>query len=320
MDKLSKYVHNRVMPVLTFDQISTLPILRQFYFLVWRLFGVNIAILSPDGTKSQDLGATESWSPFCLNLRQMSNARFCLESDRKFLETAAAQRHSLRYHCWAGLREFIVPIILDGEILAFIQCGQVMDAVPTQETWKATSQKLKDLGFERLPPEELFLSLRVIHPQTQKDLMTLLELFGNYIAYAQYQIQLSESTQQNRVLERALSFIRNHYTEPISLDDIARVACTSKRNLTRLFQAKTGMTVLASIQQMRIDKACGQLQSTDMTCMQVAFECGFGSVQQFNRVFQKLKNCTPQTWRRRFLESNKGTISGSRTRIPGEAN
>ncbi len=198
----------------------------------------------------------------------------------------------------------MVPIILDGEILAFIQCGQVMDAPPSQADWNATSQILNGLGFDKLPPEELFLSLRVIHPQTQKDLMTLLELFGNYIAYAQYQIQLSEATQQSRTLERALSFIRNHFTEPISLDDIARVACTSKRNLSRLFQAKTGMTVLNSIQQMRIDKACSQIQAGDMTCMQVAFECGFGSVQQFNRVFHKLRQCTPLIWQKRFQEAN----------------
>ena len=292
------------MPVISYDQISALPILRQFYFLVWRLFGVNIAILSPDGKQSQDLGATESWSPFCLTLRQMYSARFCLDCDQKYLSNAAEQRHSLRYRCWAGLREFMVPIILDGEILAFIQCGQVMDAPPNQADWNATSQILNGLGFDKLPPEELFLSLRVIHPQTQKDLMTLLELFGNYIAYAQYQIQLSEATQQSRALERALSFIRNHFTEPISLDDIARVACTSKRNLSRLFQAKTGMTVLDSIQKLRIDKACSQLQAGDMTCMQVAFECGFGSVQQFNRVFHKLRQCTPLNWQKRFHEAN----------------
>jgi AraC-like DNA-binding protein len=234
----------------------------------------------------------------------MYSARFCLDCDQKYLSIAAAQRHSLRYHCWAGLREFMVPIILDGEILAFIQCGQVMDALPGEEDWSVTIQLLKGSGFDKLPPKELFLSLPIIHPQTQKDLMTLLELLGNYIAYAQYQIQLSEATQQSRTLERALSFIRNHYTEPISLDDIARAACTSKRNLTRLFQAKTGITVLNSIQQMRIDKACSQLQAGDMTCMQVAFECGFGSVQQFNRVFQKLKQCTPLTWQKRFQEAN----------------
>jgi AraC-like DNA-binding protein len=297
------------MPTLTYDQIAELSILRQFYFLVWRLFGVNIAIISPDGKRSQDLGASEAWSPFCLKLRQASNARFCLECDQKYVAIVEEQRHSLRYHCWAGLREFIVPIILDGEPLAFIQCGQVLDAPPGENEWSDTCHTLAALGFDSGSSKESFFALRVIPPQTQKDLMTLLELFGNYIAYAQYQILLSETSQQSRAIERALSFIRNHFSEPISLDDVAKAACTSKRNLTRLFHAKTGMTVLTYIQDMRIEKACLQLQTGEMTCTQVAFESGFGSVQQFNRVFHKMRQCTPQTWQRRYQEAGDYILS-----------
>jgi len=301
------------MPTLTYDQIASLSILWQFYFLVWRLFGVNIAIISPDGKRSQDLGATESWSPFCLKLRQISNARFCLECDQKYVAIVDEQRRSLRYRCWAGLREFIVPIILNGETLAFIQCGQVLDAPPGEEEWSTTCQTLTALGFDSSSSKESFFSLKVIPPQTQKDLMTLLELFGNYIAYAQYQILLSETSQQSRTVERSISFIRNHFTEPISLDDVAKAACTSKRNLTRLFQAKTGMTVLGYIQDLRIEKACLQLQAGEMTCTQVAFESGFGSVQQFNRVFHKMRQCTPLTWERRFQETSSYKLSDPTT-------
>lgn len=288
--------------MLSYDQIAGLSILKQFYFLVWRLFGVNIALVSPDLKHSLALGAT-SWSPFCITLRQMGGEKFCLECDQKYLASCGEQRRSLRYRCWAGLREFIVPIILDGEILAFIQCGQVLDTPPEEVEWSATRQTLLSLGLTYLPPKELFFSQRVISPQTQEDLMTLLELFGNYIAYAQYQILLAEATQQSRIQERALSFIRNHFTEPISLDDVAAASCTSKRNLTRIFQSKMGMTILESIHEMRIARACNQLQSGEMTCTQIAFDCGFGSVQQFNRVFHKLRNCSPQAWQRRFQET-----------------
>jgi len=100
-----------------------------------------------------------------------------------------------------------------------------------------------------------------------------------------------------------LSFIRNHFTDPISLDDVAMAACTSKRNLTRIFQAKTGLTVLGSIQEMRIARACRQLQTGQMTCVQIAFDCGFGSVQQFNRVFLKLRHCTPLAWQRQLANA-----------------
>ena len=299
MDINTRWVYHAAMSLLSFDQISNLAVIRQYYYLIWRLFGVNIALVSPDMQHSLSLGA-ESWSPFCIKLRQMGDEKYCLACDRKYLTIVGQQRRSLRYICWAGLREFIVPIILDGEILAYIQCGQVLDAPPSDDYWSSTCQVLKDIGCNDLPSKELFFSQRVIPPQTQEDLMTLLELFGNYIAYAQYQLLLAEVSQKSRVEERALSFIRNHFTDPISLDDVAQAACTSKRNLTRIFQVKTGMTVLGTIQEMRIAKACSHLQSGEMSCTQVAYDCGFGSVQQFNRVFQMLRKCTPQTWRQRF--------------------
>ena len=290
------------MPLLSFDQIENLPVLRQFYFLVWRLFGVNIALVSPDRRQSLALGSA-SWSPFCIRLRQMGGEAHCLECDQTNLASAAEQRRSLRYRCWAGLREFIVPIILDGDMLAFIQCGQVLDALPQDRDWEDACRAIHSAGIDTLPPRDLFFAQRVIPTQMQEDLLTLLELFGNYIAYAQYQILLAEATQQSRTEERALSFIRNHFTDPISLDDVAQAACTSKRNLTRIFQAKTGLTVLGSIQEMRIARACRQLQVGQMTCVQIAFDCGFGSVQQFNRVFLKLRHCTPQTWQRQFANA-----------------
>jgi AraC-like DNA-binding protein len=299
MDISARWVYKDIMSLLSFDQISNLAIFRQFYYLVWRLFGVNIAIVSPDRKRSMAHGAT-SWSPFSIRLRQMYDEKHCLACDQKYLALVGEQKRSLKYRCWAGLREFIVPIILDGEILAFIQCGQVLDEPPADENWSVTCQMLMALGIMSLPPKELFFSFRVIPPQTQEDLMTLLELFGNYIAYAQYQLVLAEVSQKSRTEERALSFIRNHFSDPISLDDVAQAACTSKRNLTRIFQVKTGLTVLRTVQEMRIAKACSELQAGEMTCTQVAYDCGFGSVQQFNRVFQILRQCTPQTWRQRF--------------------
>jgi AraC-like DNA-binding protein len=134
--------------------------------------------------------------------------------------------------------------------------------------------------------------------------MSMLELFGNYIAFTRHQILMSEISRQSRTMEKAISFIRNHFTEAISLDDVAQAASNSKRNLMRIFRARTGVTVLGFIHEMRIAKACQLLQTGDMTCAQVAFECGFGSIQQFNRVFKKLRQCTPQTWQRRFQASN----------------
>jgi len=291
--------------LLTYDQIVNLAVLRQFYQLAWRLFGVNIAIISPDRMRSMAVFSKEGWSPFCVRLREMVGDKHCTDCDRRYAEFVEERRKPLRYHCWAGMTEFIVPIILDNEILAYIQCGQVMDVPPTDERWEFTRKAISSFGHDQLPSKELFFSSRVVPTRTQEDLIALLELFGNYIAYAQHQVFLAEATQQSRAEERALSFLRNHLTEAISLDDVAQAASTSKRNLSRIFQANTGMTVLEVIQEMRIARACDLLKSGDLTCMQVALESGFGSVQQFNRVFKKMRHCTPLLWQRQHREVEK---------------
>jgi AraC-like DNA-binding protein len=284
------------MPLLSYDQIINLAIVKQFYYLAWRLFNVNIAIISPDRKRSLAINGKEGWSPFCIRLRQMGGEKHCVECDRRYAEIVEERKSPLRYHCWAGLREFIVPIIVDHEILAYIQCGQVLDTTPTQEEWAATRKVLEKYGFTSRPLESLFLSERVVPVQTQEDLVLLLELLGNYIADSQYRLLLADASQRSRTEERALSYIRNHYDEDISLDDVAEAACTSKRSLTRIFKANSGITVLGAIQNLRIDKACLLLRDGDKTCTQIANDCGFGSVQQFNRVFKQIKRCTPVNW------------------------
>ncbi len=284
------------MTALSFDQITNLAILRQFYFLAWRLIGVNIALVSPDLKRSLAFGETERWSPFCIKLRQMAGAQHCLACDRQHLSEVGEEKESVRYQCWVGLREFIAPIMLDGDILAFIQCGQCLDDAPTEKDWQAAEKTLMKAGVDPASLKELFLAVRVIPAEKQQDLMALLELFGNYIANSQYQILMAEASSQSQVEENALSYIRAHYNEPLSLDDISQAAATSKRNLSRIFREKLGVTVLDVIQEMRINAACKLLQAGDVTSMKVALECGFGSVQQFNRVFKKLKQCTPQAW------------------------
>jgi AraC-like DNA-binding protein/ligand-binding sensor protein len=286
------------MSILSYDQIINLSIVQQFYYLAWRLFGVNIAIISPDRMHSLAINGKDGWSPFCIRLRQTGGETHCVECDRRHAEQVEQQRFPLRYTCWAGLREVIVPIIVDNEILAYIQCGQVLDNPPTREDWQATRKILTEFGFDCEPLEPLFMRQRVVPVQTQEDLMTLLELFGNYIADSQHRILLADASLRSRTEERAFSYLRNHYTDPITLDDVANAACTSKRNLTRIFHANTGITVLNAIQDMRIEKAGALLREGDKTCTQIASECGFGSIQQFNRVFKKIKKCTPQEWQR----------------------
>lgn len=298
MDMIAIFVYKRNMSLLTYDRIINLSIVRQFYYMAWRLFGVNIAMISPDRTRSLAINGKEGWAPFCVQMRRMGGEENCVKCDIQHAAIVAETRSPLRYRCWAGLREVIVPIVLNDEVLAFIQCGQVVDRKPTREDWEETCARLKAHGISTEGLEGLFLNERVVAEQTQEDLVTLLELFGNYIADSQYRILMAESSHHSQTEERALTYIRNHFDEPITLDDVARAAMTSKRSLTRIFQSNNGVTVLDTIHELRIEKACAMLLESEKSCLEIANECGFGSIQQFNRVFKQVRHTTPLVWRR----------------------
>jgi AraC-like DNA-binding protein len=283
-----------------YQRLAGLPALRKFYRLIWRLFRVNVAMAGPEWTGGVRMGPARAIAPFCSAVQKLPRfRRSCLECDRQHCETVRARRRASRYRCYAGLTEFLVPIVVHGEIVAFLQSGQVLDAPPTEKTWLRTRAKLQLSAGEAEALRPLYLRVNAIAPAAQQNLMSLLEFFGNHIAHTQSQLMLLEQSWSSQVAARAQAHIRDNLAGPITLDEVARAAFTSKRNLTRVFLREAGATVLDFIHRSRIERACAQLASARQNCARVAMASGFGSVQQFNRIFRRLKGTTPLAWRKR---------------------
>ena len=65
----------------------------------------------------------------------------------------------------------------------------------------------------------------------------------------------------------------------------------------RLFRKQVGTSVVDFILRRRVARARQLLRQSERTCAEIAFECGFGSVQHFNRIFRRVENVTPTEWR-----------------------
>lgn len=283
---------------ITIQNLAQLPIMKEFYDLVWNLFRIRVVLRSYDGITRQVLGEPPTRSPFCTALRiQKIGERLCEECDRQHIQQAITKGKSLRYQCHAGLTEFIIPIMLHKQTIAFLVSGQILDRNRTEQNWSHTQRALKSAGVDTSLLEGLYFAIPCIPYNTQKDLMALLELFANYVASSHDQTLLLEETRTKQIVTRARSYINNHFAQAIYLSDVARAAYTSDRNLRRIFRTETGTTVWKYIHSVRVANACDLLRTTDKTCTQIAGDSGFGSLQQFNLVFRKLKNTTPTKWR-----------------------
>jgi transcriptional regulator GlxA family with amidase domain len=103
--------------------------------------------------------------------------------------------------------------------------------------------------------------------------------------------------QTQAALGRAMTYIEAHLADGLTIEAIAQAANLSTRSLMRLFRKDVGVTVVDFILRRRIARSRQLLQKDGRTCAEIAFECGFGSVQHFNRIFRRYEKSSPTQWR-----------------------
>ena len=99
-------------------------------------------------------------------------------------------------------------------------------------------------------------------------------------------------------MHKALLFIQNNYTERITVDDVAKIACCSRRQTERLYKYHTGETIRASINRLRISRACFLLTNTNMKMTAISLDVGIDNVSYFNKLFKQHMGISPSEFRR----------------------
>lgn len=93
----------------------------------------------------------------------------------------------------------------------------------------------------------------------------------------------------------------NQYKKKLTLKDIANQVGLSPFYLERLFKRETSETPHNYLEKIRIDKAVHLLKYTSLTNLEICYEVGFQSTSNFYKVFRKLKNCSPNEYRKELL-------------------
>ena len=94
-------------------------------------------------------------------------------------------------------------------------------------------------------------------------------------------------------VRRALSFIKAHIDEQLTVDRIAEHAQVSKYYFCREFHRETGLTVVRYINNLRCREAERLLHRTDYTISEIARMCGFENLSYFTRTYKTVTGYTP---------------------------
>lgn len=107
-----------------------------------------------------------------------------------------------------------------------------------------------------------------------------------------------------------LAYIGNHFTESITIEELARQANMSVRHFSRVFHNVYNISPKDYIIQFRIQNSYSLLKNTDLTISEIAFKSGFNDSNYYARQFKKLTGLTPRQYRN-FLTMNGAEKSNS---------
>ncbi len=126
------------------------------------------------------------------------------------------------------------------------------------------------------------------------------------LAISRSQRLLSSYVAQNKNFENSdktkiiYEFIQENYSRKVSLKEISNLVNMSPVSFNRFIKSRTGKTFVEYLNDTRISFATRWLIETDLSIGEIGYKCGFNNIANFNRVFKKLKNCTPSDYREQF--------------------
>ena len=91
--------------------------------------------------------------------------------------------------------------------------------------------------------------------------------------------------------------IHEHLSKPLRRGQLASLAGISERTFSRYFRQKMGMTLPQFVNELRVGRARRLLVESDLAVTQIAAECGFRNLSNFNSQFREIAGVTPMKYR-----------------------
>jgi len=156
-----------------------------------------------------------------------------------------------------------------------------------------TKSQLKKLLVQLVKEEEdfpkmilLFKILEVFSHTKEYDLLASLGYTNTY--------QLKDNDRMDKVFK----YVFENFAADMQLDDVAALINMNKQAFCRYFKSRTQKTFIEFVNEVRIGHACKLITDGERQIGNLAYECGFNSLSNFNRFFKEAKGVTPRDYKK----------------------
>ncbi len=165
----------------------------------------------------------------------------------------------------------------------------------------------RSIGDKLLPIEPLYL--HTLEPGSERTRVydAFLRLLSDSRERSEYwhdlclnslrEILLLLAHRRNRKLDprivETLHYLSVHMRSPVQIETLAKAIGLSASRLSHLFKEQMGLTIIDTLNQMRIHQACLLLEHTNRSASEIAYEVGFYNYNHFINQFRKWTGTVP---------------------------
>jgi AraC-like DNA-binding protein len=209
-------------------------------------------------------------------------------------------------HMWLCDQEYLThPDGFQGECIVyhFIEDflgSQFFDVPENRNLQQLLAQSTRGVKFFGKTKEKIItLILKNYELKSIDRLYSLLSIFHILSKTKDYTLLTSPGFMEpfhssgNEPMQKALEYIVQHLHEKVTIKEMLNVTNMSNSAFCVAFKKNYRMTFKEYLLNLRIGYACKLLTEASMNISQIAYNCGFENMSNFNRYFKKLKGMTP---------------------------
>ena len=100
----------------------------------------------------------------------------------------------------------------------------------------------------------------------------------------------------SNLFKKAIDYITDHFSEPISAEDITIELNVSRSVLYKLFKEKANTSVAREISRIRFEQAKQLRKEKHLPLSSIAEKCGFSNDKHLRRTFKRFTGLSPRDW------------------------
>lgn len=98
-------------------------------------------------------------------------------------------------------------------------------------------------------------------------------------------------------------YISDHFSEPLTREELASLVYLNQDYLSRLFKKATGYALMDYVTWERMENAKRLLENSSLSISEIALEVGYSNTAYFTKMFKKhMGGITPREYRKGYLE------------------